>query len=170
MTCEMRPVRRSQSMRGMHPRCPDTCHPRIDRGPLSMDRRGGILLETLIAVAVFTAAAALLLRTSTEAIAALDVAERRSMAVDLARSAIARLEAGAVNLTDLRAGRVTPEGEAPALEETLFRVQVATRRSAFTGLTVVEVAVHDREASADAAPLAMLRQLVELRREDAEPE
>lgn len=133
-------------------------------------RAGGILLETMIAVAVFTAAAALLLRTSTQAIADLDLAEQRSMAIDLARSAIARLEAGAVNLADLRAGRVTPEDEGSALEESLFRVQVATRRSAFPGLTVVEVSVHGRDAAADAAPLAILRQLVELRREDEEPE
>ncbi|HMN96410.1 MAG TPA: hypothetical protein PKC43_11125 [Phycisphaerales bacterium] len=134
-------------------------------------RRGGVLLETLVAVAIFVAAAGLLLRLSTDALSALDRAERRSAAVDLARSALARLESGAINLADLRAGRVDAERsgrDEPAGDAARFRVSVATRRSPHPGLTVVEIEIRDRADPADASPLVSLRQLVELRRDDGD--
>jgi type II secretory pathway pseudopilin PulG len=125
--------------------------------------RGDILLEVMVALGVFVVGAALLLATATETLAALERAERRERAIDLARSALARLEAGVVNLQDLRAGRSEAE-EGGAWGDDRVRLSVRTRRSEWPGLSLIEVQVRDTDATEDEAPLCTIRQLVELRR------
>lgn len=132
----------------------------------SRRRRGDVLLEVLVALAVFVVGATLLLATARETLASLDRAQRREAATDLARSVLARLEAGVINLQDARAGRVGDDDEAARGDEVLS-VEVRTRRSPWPGLALVEVRVRDRDAARDGPSLCMLRQLVPLGADDA---
>ena len=135
--------------------------------------RGDVLLEVLIALAVFAVGAALLLATAQEALAALARAERREQAIDLARSAVARLEAGIINLQDLRSGSAAGD-EPGAWKDDAFEIDFRSERTEWSGLVLVELRVRDAEAPADAAALCTLRQLVRVGRDteegmDAEP-
>ncbi|MFO0874395.1 MAG: hypothetical protein U0575_10530 [Phycisphaerales bacterium] len=147
---------------------------RRDRQPPgSGARRGGVLFEVLVAVAVFVAAATMLLGIARESLDAMGRAERRELAVDLARDALSRLATGEINIEDLRAGRfesrrddgagadADPPTSAPAGR---FRIDVRTERSSFAGLVLVELRVRSADAAADDAPLCTLRQLVRLGR------
>jgi len=140
---------------------PDRQH-RAGDGCGVWSRRGDVLLEVMVALAVFVVGAALLLATATETLAALERAERRERATDLARSALARLEAGLVNIQDLRAGRSEQE-EGGAWGDDLLTLSVRTRRTEWPGLSLIEVRVRDVGAPAEGAPLCTIRQLVELR-------
>jgi len=127
-------------------------------------RQGGILLEVLLAVAIFAATAALTLQATRDALNAVERQERLAQASDLAASAMARLEAGVINIADLRGGRVTEEEGG---RDERFVVELTTRRTSHTGLTLVRLAVRDAEDALDAPPIFELRQFVRLRGPDA---
>lgn len=138
-------------------------------------RRAGVLLEVLVSIAVFAAAAAVLLGLARDSLEALGRAEGRELAVDAARDAMARLATGELSLADLRAGRIEPtepgrvDGDAPgSLLGARFRIDVRTQRSPFRGLILVEISVFDASAAGDAAALCTLRQLVTVRRSSTE--
>ncbi len=146
-------------------------------------RRGGILLEVLVAIAIFAATAGVVLGMISDALAALSRSQERAAAVDVARSALARLEAGLLTITDLRAGRVTsrldesPDADSGAEADVGtdrgdrnddavragLAVDVSTRRADWSGLSLIELRVRRIDADPDSAPLCTLRQLVRLR-------
>lgn len=152
------------------------------RGEPQRHVRGGILLEVLLAIAIFAATAGVVLGMISDALAALSRSQERAAAVDIARSALARLEAGLLNITDLRAGRVmsrldeSADGGSSAEADigaerdddaarAGLAVDVSTRRADWSGLSLVELRVRRIDADPDSAPLCTLRQLVRLREE-----
>ena len=64
--------------------------------------RGAILLEVLLAIGLFVGAAAFCLGVTKSLFSALDRADRRRLAIDLARSKLAELDAGLISVQDLR--------------------------------------------------------------------
>ena len=65
-------------------------------------RRGGILLEVTLAIAIFAAAGSITLAATRSVFRSLDRSRRLLEAVDLARSRLSELEAGLIDLADLR--------------------------------------------------------------------
>ncbi|MHC4948892.1 MAG: hypothetical protein ACYTG1_11615 [Planctomycetota bacterium] len=135
-------------------------------------RRGGLLLEVLVSIALFAGAAAFVLAAMRSALDGIDRAERRREALDLARSTIAELEAGLVSLGDLR------EGIAPGTDDALgpdlalpsrWRIDARTEPSPWRGLTLLELEVFEEtgeiriDLGEDESPTVVLRQLVRLR-------
>ena len=117
------------------------------------------MLETLIALAIFTAAAGYTLLIIRDGSDAIDRAARRVAAIDLASARLAEIEAGIVPLAE--AGDAGMEGlERPDG----LQVEIATAPSAYEGLTLVEVLVYDtraEEAQRNAEfPLARLSALL----------
>jgi len=127
-------------------------------------RTGGILLEVLLAIGIFAATAAMTLQATRDALAAVERQERLAEASDLAASAMARLEAGLINIADLRGGRFSEEDER---QDERYRVELNTRRTSHTGLTLVRLTIRAEDAAFDAPPLVELRQFVRLRGDDA---
>lgn len=137
--------------------------------------RGIMLLEVLLAVVLFVGAASFCLAAVSSLFTALDRAQRRQLAVDLARSKLAELEAGLTTLQDLRgrwSGAVGSRGrdtqvDAPGAQqsEPAFFLDVATSSTAFTGLTLVELTVRPDDPS---GPAFTLRQLMSLGQMQAE--
>lgn len=131
-------------------------------------RGGGILFEVVLALALFGGAAAFTLGAVRSVFDSFDEMRRREEAVDLARTKIAELEAGLVTLSDLRSGIVEP---ASGAARHAWTFDLKTHRTAFTGLTLVELTVREDAASrgqpAEANPVSFtLRQLVALRESD----
>ena len=139
-----------------------------------MTRRGAILLEVLLSIALFVAAGSLVLGAIRNVARGLDRDERVMQAVDVARTRLGELEAGLVSLEDLRSGSsdrgdaAREPGQPPWVG---YRVEVATTRSEFTDCTLVEVSVFDAAGEGGAAAaggtgerLAVLRQLMRLSR------
>lgn len=128
-------------------------------------RAGGILLETMLALAVFVAAGSLVLGVMTDCTRAIARAERLASAVDCARSLLAEFEAGLRPMGDLAGGEL--EEVPPPWEG--FRVEARTRRSDFEGLVLAEIAVFDAAASGAESPaIFVLRQLLPARGVDVE--
>ena len=73
--------------------------------PLRADRRGGLLLETLIAIAIFVGIATFALGAVRDSVVAAERARLRIVAVDLASSRIAEIEAGLVSPMTRRMNR-----------------------------------------------------------------
>jgi hypothetical protein len=132
-----------------------------------------VLLEALLAIALFVGAAGFTLAATRGALQAVDRHRRSLEAVDLARSKMAELEAGFISVEDLRGdgndgvgstGRAGPPRDAS--ESSRWRTSVKTQRSEFTGLTLVELTVaetDDRPLDDSGAPVSFtLRQLVPL--------
>ncbi len=117
-----------------------------------MTRRASILLEVLLATAVFAFAGIVVLGVVDGAVADGGRAARRSLAMDLARSEMARIEAG------------IPGDEDVSLAVEGMRVEWRLEPCDFPGLAlaVVEVFDEERSAAAGADPVraAVLRQLV----------
>jgi type II secretory pathway pseudopilin PulG len=116
-------------------------------------RRGSILLEVLLATAVFAFAGVVVLAVVDGTVSDGARAQRRSLAMDLARTAMARIEAG------------IPEEEADASEVPGLRVAVRTEPCDFPGLALAVVEVFDDSPAAaqpgsDPPRVAALRQLV----------
>lgn len=134
-------------------------------------RRGAVLFELLVALAVFVVAASTLLATFGDVLGSIDRDTTTARAVDLARTRMSELEAGLVTIEDLRSEgpRATSGGQTGSAEangadaedeatnrEGLF-VTASTTRSAFPGLTLVEIRVFQGEGS---VPRFVLRQLM----------
>ena len=126
-------------------------------------RRGALLLEVLVSIAIFVAAAAFCVRATSDAVDALDRTERRLVAADLARSAMAQLQAGVLSLADLRDGTVFGEDRDDDRLMTIgqWRIEVRTRPSLRPRLTVVTLTVE--EDGVDLPARFVLRELVALR-------
>ncbi|MBM4112005.1 MAG: hypothetical protein FJ253_01325 [Phycisphaerae bacterium] len=148
-----------------------------------MNRRGAMLLELLVALAVLVLAASILLSAFGDVDASIDRDRLVSRAADLARTRMSELEAGLVAAEDLRAGSAGgssgatarggrdgggggaraaasagSNGAAPR-DGQEFEVDAVLSRSAFEGLTIVELRV--LHASRE-QPVFVLRQLVAL--------
>ena len=65
-------------------------------------RRGAILLEVMLAIGLFAGAGAFCLGVTKSLFSALERTDRRRLAIDLARSKMAELEAGLITVQDLR--------------------------------------------------------------------
>ena len=120
-----------------------------------MKQRGSVLLEVLLATAVFSFAGIVVLGVVDGAVADGARAARRSLAMDVARSQLARMEAGISD--DSQDDRVVPG----------LRVESRMEPSDFPGLTLAVVEVYDEqsdgrsdEATTDPPRLAVLRQLM----------
>src|SRR5512145_1515697 len=124
-------------------------------------RRGGILFEVMLAVALFGGAAAFTLGAVRSVLTTLDRTRRQQEAVDLARTKLAELEAGFISLAELSADSI----EGWALES-------KSNRSEFANLTLVELTVREQAPHGQAPEQAVsftLRQLVALRPDEADP-
>ena len=149
----------------------------MDLRPLSSgQRRGSILFEVVLAVALFVGAAAYTLAAVRSVFTTLDQTRRRQEAVDLARSKLAELEAGLISLNDLREGGTGASfadgresanrgGKPVSGGDAKWVFDVKVHRSEFTDLTLVELTVRE-ESPVENDSNAMsftLRQLMALR-------
>ena len=152
--------------------------------------RGAVLLEMVIALAIFVGGAAMLSQLQTNVNRSLERARLSNEAADLARKALAELEAGIITLSDVRTMRVRTELSIDRMERraeldeqiesAAWQLDVRTERSPYRGLTLVELAVvhvenpsdHALEESREGEVRVTLRQLMRLREEsdDAEGE
>jgi hypothetical protein len=138
-----------------------------------MRRRGGVLLEVLVSIALFIGAGAFALAAMRTTFDNIDRARRDQAAIDLARSKMAELEAGLVSLADLRGGPITDVGSVPVIDDRIGSIdwvaEVRTRRTEYRDLTLVELTVREGGAVDDPrAARFTLRQLLKLR--DFDPE
>ena len=120
-----------------------------------MNQRGSVLLEVLLATAVFSFAGIVVLGVVDGTVADGARAARRSLAMDVARSQLARMEAG-----------ISDDSQD---DRAVFglRVESHMEPSDFPGLALAVVEVYDEqadgrsdEASNDPPRLAVLRQLL----------
>ena len=146
-----------------------------------MSRRGALLLEVMLSIALFVGAASFCLAATRSLFFALDRAERRQQVIDLARSKMAELDAGLISIQSLRGEWSGAVGSRPR-EESLkdepgsarrLEIDVTTTRTEFQGLSLIELTVS--EISDDGSLVDegtaisfTLRQLVALRETDAD--
>jgi hypothetical protein len=121
-------------------------------------KRGAILLEVLLSLALLVAAGLTILGLASQAAASVEAARDRAMAIDLARSALAEIEAG-VSSPETMSGPVESrvgQGE--------WGIEVETEPSQFTGLSLVKVrAIRYAGAGSEAETSSVtLQQLVRL--------
>ena len=133
-------------------------------------RRGGLLLETLVAMAIFIGVATFSLAAVRDGIAAAERARLRLVAVGLASSRVAEVEAGIVSPWSV--GEVdAPDGFES--DPTPLRVEMEAARSGFDGLVRVVVSVFERNPDGstptDARRLARLVALVPDIADESEP-
>ncbi len=121
------------------------------RSPIARLTRGSILLETLLSIVLFAAAAVFTLAALSNGLSSTDRTRTRTRAADAARSVIAQLEAGIVTDTEISKDR-------NARRDDGLLVEASTSVSSFPGLTLVEVVV--REDGGDDRVLFRLLQLV----------
>lgn len=137
-----------------------------------MMRRGAILFELLVSIAIFIAAAAITLRAVSNGYESLRRSHQRQLAVDLARSKLAELEAGIISLTQLQSDFITTVGSIDLTESasdlpreddlTQWRYEVDTIPTEYAGLTLVEVRIFTPDDVEGERP-TVLRQLISLR-------
>ncbi len=107
-------------------------------------RRGALLLETLLALALFVAAGGYTLLVMRDGIASAQQMERKSRAIDLAASRLAAIEAEIVPASSQEDANDEPS------EDSEMRIEVSVSVSSYVGLSLVEVRVFDQlEDSAD---------------------
>ncbi len=143
-------------------------------------RRGALLLEVLLSIALFAGTAAFTLGAANSVFDALDRAKREQEAIDIARSKMAELQTGMITVRDLRSewsgdiGSFQPEVDFDSFDSGLrWTIDVQTSPTEFTGLSLVELTVSEfEEQSLDqggrAAVSFTLRQLLPLSEEDAQ--
>jgi type II secretory pathway component PulJ len=123
--------------------------------PARTRRGGGILLELLLAIALFATAASFTLSAMRGAVDAIRRAELRARAFDLASTRLAELDAGMVAIGDLGEARPREDGLSVTVEiiaaagtgvqTSLARARATVRdESDPTGAEPVIVAVHER--------------------------
>lgn len=127
-------------------------------------RRGALLLEVLVSIAIFVAAAGFCVRATSDSIDSLDRTERQLVAADLARTAMTQLEAGVLNLADLRDGSVFGDevDDERLITTGRWRIEARTRPSIRPRLTVVTLTVEEDDGGESPARF-VLRELVALR-------
>jgi hypothetical protein len=138
--------------------------------------RGAILLEVLLAIGLFVGAAAFCLGVTKSLFSAFERTDRRRLAIDLARSKLAELEAGLISVQDLRgewSGGVGSRQDDVELEAgasgPAWEIDAVTTRSEYPGLSLIELTI--TEVPTDGAVESnvvsfTLRQLVALREQD----
>lgn len=145
-------------------------------------RRGAMLLEVMLSLALFVGAASFCLAAMRSLFGAMERIDRRQRVVDLARSKLAELEAGQVTLGELRgewSGAVgsRPEDQTLDVESSspVWEFAVETSPTQFAGLSLVELTVREITAEAGAAGEGggvadsfTLRQFMALRETDTE--
>jgi type II secretory pathway pseudopilin PulG len=107
-------------------------------------RGGGVLLELLLAIALFAAAASFTLSSLRAALDSVARAERRARAYDAAASRLAELDAGLIAVGDL--------GEDLEVDGDLL-VAVEVEPSPASDLVRARAVVRDRSVSADETPV-----------------
>lgn len=133
-----------------------------------MRARGALLLESLLALAIFAMAGIAILTLVGQGARSVELTRERLRALDLARSAMARLEAG-IDTPETLHGPVAPWGDeaggafadAPP-RETGWELRIETTRSEFDGLTMVTVTAQRAGAEEGGPGSVTLRQLVRL--------
>jgi len=134
--------------------------------------RGAILLECLLALALFVAGGVSILAMIDGSIVRMERVRDLRHAADLARSAMARIETGESSAEALQ-GRVLADGEeadagtTPA-GEAAWELEVETSPAAFPGLTRVTVRAMKRTAADEIAASFELVQLVKSSADAAE--
>lgn len=135
-----------------------------------MTRRGAILLELLVALAMFAGAAALTLSIVGNSVTALGRLHERQLAMDVARSKMAELEAGLININDLLDGPIESIGSIdlhdfnagpPVSGPGSWRIEASTEITPWRGLTLAEVRVYTSDEAT--TPAVTLRRLLRLR-------
>lgn len=139
-----------------------------------MTRRGAILFELLVAMAIFIAAAALTLGAVRNGYESMRRAHQRQLAVDLARSKLAELEAGLISIAQLQSGAFDRIGSIDLMESasdllrdddlTQWNFEVITQPTSYPGLTLVEIRVYQPD-DLEAERPTILRQLMRVRPE-----
>lgn len=144
-------------------------------------RRAAMLLELMLSLALFAAGALAILGVVRQSISSLDHARQTRRAADIARSAMARIEAGIddpaaiegpVALWDGRAAamsafdfNLSDDVPAPAIDaNTLWELEVSTAPSQFADLSEVNVRAFRRASQSSDRAIASftLTQLVRL--------
>ncbi|MCP4834580.1 MAG: hypothetical protein GY895_07405 [Phycisphaera sp.] len=127
--------------------------------------RGGLLLETLLALVILVMIGTLALGVARDAIKATERADRRAAAVELAATRMAEIEAGLIDpdsVGDLEDSPSEDDRPGPDAPRWRFMVAVETAPSAFDGLLRIEVVVREEdEEGSEAVELARLVSLVE---------
>ncbi len=151
---------------------------RPPRHPRHPRHRGAMLLEVMLAVGLFVGSAAVCLAVTRSLFASLQRTDRRHLAVDLARSKLAELEAGLETVQNLRGEWSGAVGSRPRDDlETLapgpvWEIDVTTSLSEYRGLSLIELTVmevsQDAGADRDDAVSFTLRRLIALREQDPE--
>ncbi len=143
-------------------------------------RRGALLLEVLLSIALFAGASAFALGAVGSVFDALDRAKRQQEAVDIATSKMAELEAALINVRDLRSewmgqiGTYEPNLDFDSFNSSLrWEIDVQTYPSEFAGLNLVELTVTEvtdaMNDDGNYAPMSFtLRQLMPPREADVE--
>lgn len=135
--------------------------------------RGGLLLETLLALAILIMVGLLALGVASDATTATERSDRRAAAIELAASRIAEIEAGLVDLDavgDLQEIELDDESSGVDAPRWRFRVEVESSPSSFDGLVRVEVVIRDDDENGDGtAELARLVALVDDGASEASP-
>ncbi|HCD29742.1 MAG TPA: hypothetical protein DEQ73_03970 [Phycisphaerales bacterium] len=131
-------------------------------------RRGALLLEVLLALALFLAVISLGFSAIETGQRAVGQGRREAQAVDLALSRLAELEAGILAWPELRDDPDQPLGTAGAFNGP-FRpdgfLVLAERERAVRGLVRVVITVQDVE-DLEERPLAKIERLIEIRPDD----
>ena len=106
-------------------------------------RRGGVLFEVMVALAIFVGAGSFVLGATRQALTALDRGGRETLAADLACSRLAELRAGVLALADLRDDQLDRVGsvDVEMLADEGWTIRSSTQRSAVEGAVLVEITV-----------------------------
>ena len=141
-------------------------------------RRGAILLEVLLAIGLFVGAAAFCLGVTKSLFSALERADRRWLAIDLARSKLAELEAGLITVQDLRGEWSGGVGSRPddvelaaAASGPIWEIDTVTTPTEYRGLSLIELTITEVPPDGGVENHVVtftLRQLVALREQDPE--
>ncbi len=122
---------------------PAAREPREAWGPT---QRGALLLEVMLAIALFVSAGMVVLSMVGQSVGSLEASRDKQRAVDLARSAMAKLEAG-IETAQVMNGPVPvwqDETESAGMDmgapaESGWELRIETEPSGFDGLTAVTV-------------------------------
>ena len=114
-------------------------------------RVAAVLFEVLLSIAIFTGAAMFTLRAVNQGLRDLDRTRREAQALDLARTTLAQLEAGLIDLADLHEGEPMDMsgsgGGSGAFDEMAdqprWTIETETVRTEFEGLSLLVLTVFE---------------------------
>ncbi len=140
--------------------------------------RGAILLEVMLAIGLFVGAAAFCLGVTKRLFWSLERADHRRLAIDLAGSKLAELEAGLITVQDLRGewsggvgSRPDDEDLAGAVAGPSWEIDAVTTRTEYRGLSLIELTITEvpPDGGVESHGVSFtLRQLIALREQDPE--